>query len=560
MSSQEFHVGSKIIDRFILLGKIGEGATSQVFKATDNLLNRNVAIKIIPKKDSLEERIKREIKITANLNHPNIVTLYDFLESNEYYIVVMEYIEGVSLRRMLEKRKKLPWEKAVFVAIQIASALEEAHKKSIVHKDIKPENVLISKDGKVKLSDFGISSLITREKSGLVSGTIGYMSPEQITGKYVDETSDVYSLGVVLYEMLTGINPFLADEYKEAVHKTLNLVPEDPHLIDPSIPKKLSEIVMKAIAKDPDFRFQSAVAIKKALSEFQQAQLKIVENETEKKKEEKELPTKKTDFHSFFMKIIYIVSFFLIVFFVAPIQNRFEEAVGLFLSLAIFFLGFIHPQAANIIVSLAVTSILISTNSQLGILFLFSIAVYLLFNSDYLKNLAAPLPFIEILTAPIGLFPFSSFLVASFAEGSTAFAAGIAASIIAFFVKIGSRNPNFYYFAGIKSSELPTDAASLLQLIFLNLQIIIEIIIFALSVYIAATVRKSILSKPYSRFVSVFTFMALLLLGYQIHSTVFKVATNSTRIFFSALPGFLISILTIGLYELLKRLYEKNHS
>ncbi|MCX7831624.1 MAG: serine/threonine protein kinase [Actinobacteria bacterium] len=557
MSSQKFQVGSKINDRFVLVKKIGEGATSQVFEAIDNSLNRNVAVKIIPKKDSLEERIKREIKITASLNHPNIVTLYDFLASNDSYIVVMEYIEGVSLRKMLEKRKKLPWDKAVFVAIQIASALEEAHKKSIVHKDIKPENVLISKDGKVKLGDFGISSLITREKSGLVSGTIGYMSPEQITGKYVDETSDIYALGVILYEMLTGINPFLADEYKEAVHKTLNLVPEDPHLVDPSIPKKLSEIVMKAIAKDPDFRFQSATALKKALSDFQQSQLKIAEKEIDKKKEEKELPVKKTNFHSIFMKFVYLASFFLMVFFVAPIQNRFEGMVGIFLSLAIFLLGFIHPQAANIVASLAVASILISTNSQIGILFLVSIAVYLLFNSDYLKNLAAPLPFVEILTAPSGFFPFSSFLLASFAEGSTAFTGGIAASIIALLVKMTSKNPNLYYFSGVKSGQATANASTLLQSIFLNIQVLSEIFIFTTSLYIAAVVRRSISGKPYSRLVSVFTFMALLLLGYQIHSSIFKLATDSTRIFFSALPGFLTSMVVIGLYEAFKKWYEK---
>lgn len=560
MEGVDIAPGKVINNRFKILAELGKGATSSVYAAQDLKLNRKVALKIIPKKDTLEERVKREIQITANLNHPNIVTLYDFLTSSNFYLAIMELVEGVSLRKMLEKRRKLPWDKALYIAIQLLSALEEAHKKSIVHKDIKPENILITREGKVKLTDFGISSLISREKRQAISGTIGYMSPEQITGKYVDETTDIYALGVVLYEMLTGKNPFVAEDLKEAVHRSLNLIPDSPSSIEPTVPKELDSIVLKAMAKDPDFRFQSAAAFKKALLDFQASKLTIktpAEKETEKPQEQ--VPVKKrVNFQLFFLKFLYLATFFWLVYFISPISKAFDGLFGYFLSTALFVLGLMHPQAANLVASLAIPAVLMSVNLQFGLLLLLSLLAYNLFNFEYRRSLAAPYPFIEALTAKIGLFPLSAFLLSAFADGVTSFTGAIASAFVALFVKLSLNLQNFYFFTSFKNEKMPDNVGELSKLISSNSSLVVEILIFALSTFIASSVRSSISGKKFASVIAIFTFYALLTLGYQIHFSIFKTQIGGSKVFLASLPAFLLAVVLTVIYEGLKLWYEKN--
>lgn len=547
--------GKLIADRYQLIEEIGRGATSIVYSAYDTRLNRKVAVKIIPKSETLEDRIKRELQVTASLNHPNIVNLYDFLVSENYYVVVMEFVEGVSLRKMLEKRKKIPWDKAIYIAVQIASALEEAHRKSIIHKDIKPENILVSRTGQVKLADFGIASLISRQKHQPVSGTIGYMSPEQITGKYIDETSDVFSLGTVLYEMLTGKNPFVADDYRDAVNRILNLVPEEPNSIEPTVPAKLSEIAMKAISKDPDFRFQSAAAFKKALLDFQQSLIK--KPKSVKAPEEPKIPRKRPHFESKFLKFLYMASFFYIVFFLLPVHEFFKGPVGLFISLSLLVLAFANPMAANIIAALASSVIFISKNVELGIALLVSLSIYLIINSESQKNLLAPLPFLETVFSRSGLFPFSGFLVAAFGDTVSALIGGFTSALVGMMIRVTSNPENLPFFSSLKGVKMPQGIWSFLELTFFDPRILFEVFIISLSFYIAALVRKTISGRAYARYVSIFTLLATLVLGYQIYGSVFEVKMDSASVFFSSFPGFLFALAVSIVYEFLKKSYEK---
>lgn len=557
MDIKSFKPGSLIAGRFEIVQEIGHGATSAVYDAIDKKLNRRVALKLIPKNETLEERVKREIQITAKLNHPNIVTLHDFLVSKDFYIVVMEFVEGVSLRKMLEKRKKIPWDKAVYIIYQVASALEEAHKNSVVHKDIKPENILISKDGKVKLADFGISSLITRRKEGTVSGTLGYMSPEQISGKYVDETSDIYALGVVFYEMLTGTNPFVSESLKEGINRTFNLIPEEPSKIEPSVPAKISEIVMKAISKDPDFRFQSATALKKALSDFQQSLVKQAEPERAEKEQVETTKKTKPGFEMLFLKLIYLAAFFAIVFFIAPITQNFKGLVGFFISLAIFVLGFVQPQAANIVAALAVSSIYITKNLQIGLLLLASLMLFVLFNSEHRRSLLSPLPFLESIFSKIGFFPFSSFFLVLFADGTSAFTGGLASAFTGVAVKLYLRPPSFPFFERLSKVKEPGNLLSFIETTILDIQILTEILIIALSIYVANSIRSSISHKAYAKYASLFSFLAILMLGYQIFSSAFNNNFDVSKIFLSAFPGFLTALAVAVIFDGIKKVYER---
>lgn len=259
-----------LLGRYQVLAKIGEGATAKIYKAFDTRLGRMVAVKEIPYNPNIAPRAVREARTVATLNHPNIVTVFEFEEQDKYYYLIMEFLEGVSLRQILSDQGALGISQSIAVASQMLSALEYAHANEIIHRDIKPENIMILKDGRVKVTDFGIARLIGREhQEKRILGTLGYMSPEQVTGRYVDEVSDIFSVGVVLYEMLAGKNPLYADTLKATALKILNLDPPPPSAMNSKVPPDLDSIVLKAIAKDPDVRFQTAAEMRIKLEVFQ---------------------------------------------------------------------------------------------------------------------------------------------------------------------------------------------------------------------------------------------------------------------------------------------------
>ncbi|MBX5474385.1 MAG: Stk1 family PASTA domain-containing Ser/Thr kinase, partial [Thermoleophilia bacterium] len=250
--------------RYRIVRKLGAGGMANVYLAEDQELGRRVAIKILNDRhandDQFVERFRREAKNAAALSHPNIVSIYDRGEAEGTYYIAMEYLDGRSLKELIVSRGPAPVHVAVEYARQILSALRFAHRHGIVHRDIKPHNVLVDAEGRVKVTDFGIARAGTSQmtEAGSIVGTAQYLSPEQARGADVDQRSDLYSLGVVLYELLTGEPPFEGDTPVEIAMKHLSTVPEPPSARRPDIPRELDWVVMRALAKDPDGRYQSA--------------------------------------------------------------------------------------------------------------------------------------------------------------------------------------------------------------------------------------------------------------------------------------------------------------
>ena len=249
--------------RYAVLSKIGAGGMADVYKGRDQMLNRYVAIKVLKKQYKEDENFVRkfrsEAQAAAGLIHPNIVNVYDVGEDDGLYYIVMELIEGITLKKYIEKKGKLSFRETISIAIQIANGIECAHNNQIVHRDIKPQNILISREGKVKVTDFGIARAASANTiNGNAMGSVHYISPEQAKGEFTDERADIYSLGVVLYEMLAGCVPFDADS---AVSVALMQVQADAkRLIDinPDIPRGVEQICAHAMEKNPANRYQSA--------------------------------------------------------------------------------------------------------------------------------------------------------------------------------------------------------------------------------------------------------------------------------------------------------------
>jgi eukaryotic-like serine/threonine-protein kinase len=250
--------------RYRIVRKLGAGGMADVYLAEDQELGRRVAIKILNGRhandDQFIERFRREAKNAAALNHPNIVSIYDRGEAEDTYYIAMEYLDGRTLKELIVGHGQAPVRVAVEYARQILSALRFAHRHGIVHRDIKPHNVLVDREGRVKVTDFGIARAGTSQmtETGSIVGTAQYLSPEQARGGEVDQRSDLYSLGVVLYELLTGKTPFEGDTPVEIAMKHLSATPQKPSELRPDIPPELDMVILRALAKDPDERYQSA--------------------------------------------------------------------------------------------------------------------------------------------------------------------------------------------------------------------------------------------------------------------------------------------------------------
>ena len=264
MAVSDTLIGTLFDGRYQVVRKLGAGGMANVYLAEDQELGRRVAIKILNERhandEQFVERFRREAKNAAALSHPNIVSIYDRGEAEGTYYIAMEYLDGRSLKELILSRGPAPLNVAIEYVRQILSALRFAHRHGIVHRDIKPHNVLVDAEGRVKVTDFGIARAGASQmtEAGSIVGTAQYLSPEQARGTNVDQRSDLYSLGIVLYELLTGTLPFNGDTPVEIAMKHLSQTPELPSVLRPELPRELDLVVTRALAKDPDERYQSA--------------------------------------------------------------------------------------------------------------------------------------------------------------------------------------------------------------------------------------------------------------------------------------------------------------
>ena len=266
-------IGKMLNNRYEILEKIGNGGMATVYKAKCHVLNRYVAIKILKDEFTTDsdfiKRFNTEAQSAASLTHPNIVQIYDVCNEDNLYYIVMELIQGKTLKEIIAEDGILSWKWSINIAIQIASALETAHKNNIIHRDIKPHNIIITEDGIAKVTDFGIAKAVSNSTItafGTTIGSVHYFSPEHARGGYTDAKSDLYSLGIVMYEMLTGRVPFDADTPVSVALKQVQEEPTDPMKYNPNIPISVDRIILKAMQKDPNFRYQNATEMLQDLS------------------------------------------------------------------------------------------------------------------------------------------------------------------------------------------------------------------------------------------------------------------------------------------------------
>ena len=254
-------IGTIVGDRYEILEKIGVGGMAEVYKGKDHKLNRFVAVKVLKEEfrsnDAFVKKFKEEAQAAAGLAHPNIVNVYDVGDENGIYYIVMELVEGITLKEYIERKGRLTIKEATSIAIQVSAGLEVAHNNQIVHRDIKPQNIIISREGKVKVTDFGIAKATTSQTTtSNAMGSVHYASPEQARGGYVDHRSDIYSLGIVLYEMVTGRVPFDGDTAVAVAVKHLQEEMVPPSVYCKEIPYSLEQIIKKCTQKSPDRRYQ----------------------------------------------------------------------------------------------------------------------------------------------------------------------------------------------------------------------------------------------------------------------------------------------------------------
>ncbi len=256
------------LGRYVIQSELGRGAMGVVYKANDTVLERTVAVKTVnmalEREGALkyEARFYQEARAAGSLNHPNIVTVYDVGKEGDIAYMAMELIEGVEVRSMIAEGRAVPVAQAVSIAAQVAEGLAYAHQHGVVHRDVKPANIMVVKDGLVKITDFGIARMRAASdeltQTGVMLGSPKYMSPEQVIGKRADQRSDLFSLGVILYELLTGAAPFNGENVTALMYQIVNFAPPAPSVVNPAVPELLDYIVAKMLAKPLEERYQSA--------------------------------------------------------------------------------------------------------------------------------------------------------------------------------------------------------------------------------------------------------------------------------------------------------------
>src|SRR4030088_1055398 len=262
--------------RYEIVGELGRGAMGVVYKAVDPVIGRSVAVKAIKlsaegtglTRPELLARFQTEARAAGLLTHPNIVVVFDAGEEDGLYYITMELVEGKSLQALLDDGHAFPLPRGLRIMDQTCSALQFAHERNVIHRDIKPANLMLTADDTVKVTDFGTAKILqfgTVQQTAHVMGTPSYMSPEQVKGRAVDGRSDIFSLGVMLYEMVTGEKPFPGQSLTTVIYKIVNEEPVPPRQINPSIHRGISAIVMKALVKEPDQRYQNCREILEAI-------------------------------------------------------------------------------------------------------------------------------------------------------------------------------------------------------------------------------------------------------------------------------------------------------
>lgn len=279
MENEKNYIGMLLDDRYEILEKIGEGGMAVVYKAFCHRLSRFVAVKIMREETAADEEFRRrfasESHAIAMLSHPNIVAVYDVSHSDDVEYIVMELVDGITLKQYMEKRGAVNWKEVLHFTKQIAKALAHAHSRGIIHRDIKPQNIMLLKDGTIKVADFGIAALENEvEDSNEAIGSIHYIAPEQAQGKSPDVRSDIYSLGVVMYEMLTGQKPYTGDSIQEIAVKHMSSLPTAPTDIVPDIPAELERITLKAMNCTISKRYQTVNELLDDLDNFTQEQIR----------------------------------------------------------------------------------------------------------------------------------------------------------------------------------------------------------------------------------------------------------------------------------------------
>ena len=268
------------LGRYIIDSEIGRGAMGVVFKARDTVLERTVAVKTVnmalerDHADKYEARFYQEARAAAGLNHPNIVTVYDAGKAADVVYMAMEYIQGVELRTLLSEGQAMGTPQALAIAAQVAEGLAYAHQHGVVHRDIKPANIMVVADGPVKITDFGIARMRASAdltQTGVMLGSPKYMSPEQVIGKRADHRSDLFSLGVILYEMLTGAAPFSGENVTALMYQIVNFAPPAPSSVNRAVPEMLDFIVAKMLAKPLEERYQDAKDVARDLRECERS-------------------------------------------------------------------------------------------------------------------------------------------------------------------------------------------------------------------------------------------------------------------------------------------------
>lgn len=274
-------IGKVLEGRYEIISELGGGGMARVYRGQDRLLHRNVTIKILREQYASDKdfliRFENEAQAVARLSHPNVVSIYDVGQENDLHYLIMEYVEGSTLKALIADKAPLPPLQAIDIARQICSALEHAHENEVIHRDIKPHNILITKNGQAKVTDFGIAQAVneaTMSYSGTMVGSVHYLSPEQARGGVTGAAADIYSFGIVLYEMLTGQLPFQGDTPVAVAIKHLQEMPRPLQEINPEVPPALERIVMRTLEKDPSRRYQTAAdlhaeleTVKRALTE-----------------------------------------------------------------------------------------------------------------------------------------------------------------------------------------------------------------------------------------------------------------------------------------------------